>query len=303
MPHNARRAVLCAMLASLFAPAAMPAPLGAETVPAEPGREADQLTALATGDQLVLSGHSGTLAFAGEELALEDFSGVLGYASQAAYAIAIEGEARIGDIEAERGRMLLVAPFGEGIVSERFDARRLYEALAEDTQSERVAPVLAALEGLADRQDLGVFFGRLSRTGFNVTTMGSAKAERARRGRVGGTAVREVRYSSPQSITGSERFIVERFAEALASGDAVVVGQFLDPLPYGPGASEQGGAGARQIAAEALLARADWSGIAAAEPERTGETSWRIAGGGTVAQVELRRTTDFAFVSSIAVGE
>lgn len=38
-------------------------------------------------------------------------------------------DTQIGDVRAGRGRMLLVPPFGGEVVSERFDAARLHDAL------------------------------------------------------------------------------------------------------------------------------------------------------------------------------
>ncbi len=271
----------------------------AEPVPAEQGREAEQLTTLATGDQLVLEGFSGTLAFAGQELVLTNFTGVLGYASESAYAVTAGGSAAIGDDRAPRGRMLLIAPFGQGIVTERFDARRLHTALSKAPLATNYPAALAALENVAGGQDTGVFIGRLGRTNFNVATMGSAQAETARRARTGSTAIREARFTSPNSIAGTEAVIVERFIDALAKGNVDAASQFIDPMPYGGGDTSA----MRQVAARALLSDHQWQRLAAAQPEQTGDTTWRVSSDGMTAQVELRRTSDFAFIQSISVGE
>lgn len=300
MPMQLR--ALSASLAVVALTATPPA-ARAEPLAATPGQESAQLAALETGDQLVLDGYTGSLAFAGQQIELTDFSGVLGYASEAAYALTIEGSARIGDQSAARGRMLMVAPFNQGIVSERFDARRLHSSMIKAPQSEKLAPVLASLQNLARGQDRGVFLGRLTRTNFNVTTMGSVEQEEDRRARIGGAAIRQARFSAPESVSGSEERIVQLFVQALQSGDAAAVAQFIDPLPFGSAALGKGGGEVRQVAARNVLAQADWSQLKSIEPEQIGDTSWLVSGSGIEARIDLRRTTDFAFIQSVQVGE
>jgi len=133
--------------------------------------------------------------------------------------------------------------------------------------------------------------------------MGSASAEKGRRIRVGGIAARDARFGAPQSVTGSEEHIIEKFVQALAGGDADRVSEFIDPLPYGSAASGPGGNDVRRVAAPRLLAQHNWSQLADSQTEKVGDTSWRVIGGGMQAQIELRRTSDFAFVQSIQVGE
>ena len=145
--------------------------------------------------------------------------------------------------------------------------------------------------------------GRLARTDFNVGTMGSARSEQGRRSRVGGIAARDARFSAPQSVTGSEGHIVERFVQALVGGNADRVSEFIDPLPYGTAASGPGGKDVRRVAATLLLAQHNWATFTEFQTEKVGDTSWRVTSGGTQAQIELRRTSDFAFVQSIQVGK
>lgn len=287
------------LTALCFSLAAPNSAIYAKAVPAEAGGEAAQLAALATGDQLVLEEFSGTLAFAGQDLILKNFTGVLGYASESAYAVTASGSATIGEHSARRGKMLLIAPFGQGIVTERYDARRLHTALSDAPHAADYPVALAALAKVAGGQDTGVFIGRLGRTNFNVATMGSAEAETARRARTGATAIRETRFAAPNDITGTEAMIVEKFVGALSSGDVDTASQFIDPMPYGGGDSSA----MRKVAANALVKDHDWQRLSSATFEQTSDTSWRVTGRGMAAQIELRRTSDFAFIQSISVGE
>lgn len=277
-------------------------PAAAETILASGADLSGQLESLETGDQLLADAKARTVRFAGREVLLDDATAVFGYASEVAYMAVIEGEASLGGLTARRGKMLLIPPFGGEPSVERFDARRLSEALSAQAGTTDAA-AFASLESLASGQDRGVFLGRLARTNFNVTTLGSAEAELDRRGRVAGAAIREMRFAAVEPGTDIEQGIVERFLAALAAADVATVAQMLDPLPFGYGSLAGGGGQARWLMAETLIAERDWRAIAAGPPVKSGETRW-VAGGGTGEQVtvELRRTTDFAFVQSIQVG-
>lgn len=275
----------------------------AEVVLATKTGATTQLEQLPTGDQLIFEDYSGSVLFGGHILQLEAFSGVLGYSAEVAYAVTFDGTARIDGRHAKPGRMLLIAPFGRGTVSERFDAKRLHQSLSESSNSASIANVLTRLNGLATRQGRGVFLGRLGRTSFNVATFGSSEAEVDRRSRVGGTAVRKARFAASASGDTTERTIIESFIAALTRGDAIAASQFLDPLPYGYGSLQNGGDEARQAMARSLISKEDWSGFSSATVSKTDETQWMAKSNGKVAVIVLRRTSDFAFVQSIQVGE
>ena len=129
--------------------------------------------------------------------------------------------------------------------------------------------------------------------------MGSAKAETERRARTGAAAIRKVRFAAPNDLVGTEEIIINNFVSALASGDAKTAAQLLDPLPYGGGDTEA----MRLVAANRLLADQDWKRFASTQAEKVGDTSWRISSNGLAANLNLRRTTEFAFIQSISVGE
>ncbi|WP_162789484.1 hypothetical protein [Altererythrobacter sp. ZODW24] len=297
--HLSKLAMCCATALAISAgTSAM-----AETHVAVPASAADQIAELPTGDQLVLEEFSGTLPFAGQELQLESFTGLLGYSAEVAYVVNAGGTVRADGKLARTGRMLLIAPFGRGIVSERFDAARLHDSLSSSPNASTMQGILPRLEDLARGQQRGVFLGRLGRTNFNVATLGSGEAEVDRRSRIGGTAVREARFAAPTAGVATEQAIVERFMSALARKDPAAVSQFLDPLPYGYSNLEQGGDAARTAMAASLIARHDWNHFAARQISQSGETSWTVQGTGLRAVIELRRTADFAFVQSIKVEE
>lgn len=254
-----------------------------------------QLGALPTGEQLVIEGRNGAHQFAGRELALAGFSGVIGYSSQLAYVLVIEGEASIGTVSAGRGRMLLVPPFGGEVTSERFDAARLHAAF----EQQGAAFSLASLSDLADEQARDVFLGRLGRTAFNVTTMGSAEQELTRRARTGGNAVRETRFAASATGEDLERRVVSRFLSALANGDAQAVADLIDPAPYGLVHGTPEASAARLTMARTLLAARDWRAFGNVQPSSVGNASWFASAGGSSATIALIPTRDFTFVRSI----
>lgn len=259
-----------------------------------------QIAALPTGDQLVLQGQDGTIRFAGRDIALSGFSGVLGYASESAYLVTFDGKATTGELEAGRGRMMMFQPFGREAMVARFDARRLHKTLAPQLGSDGEW-VMARLASVVESQDRGVFFGRLGRTSFNVATLGSTSAEQARRERVGGTQLRESRFVGDKSAEEVERDLIQRFVRALASGDSRAASEYLDPLPYGMNNMGGGGAQARMLMAQQLIARNNWQVFANADPAATGAASYLITANGARAQIDLRRTAEVAFVKSVVV--
>lgn len=292
---GATLSLLVAMLFVLSMQPALARPVMATSHPL-----GEQLAALRTGDQLVIERQNGTLSFAGRSIALEGFSGVAGYGSDVAYLVVIDGVASIGAVEAGRGRMLLIPAFNKAPRVERFDARRLHDALVQQG-AKGGSGAIASLGALADKQDIGVWFGRLGRTRFNVTTMGSAKAERARRLEVGGTAVRALRFAGDDQKGQREAQIVSAFLSALAAGDATTAAQFLDPLPFGQASLGAGSDAGRLAMASALAGERDWSRFASETPRETADTVWTVGPESNPVAIRLRRTHDFAFIESIQV--
>ena len=290
-------AQLAAVAALSLGHIAHPSVARADAIEANGGDLSAQLASLPTGDQLVIENADGAVSFGGRTIMLGGFSGVAGYGSEIAYLIVIDGQAALGDMVVEKGRMVLIPPFGQEPGVQRFDARRLHDALsAQETVAQRTT--VAMLDKLASAQDRGVFLGRLGRTSFNVATMGSAQAEMARRERVGSTTIRNARFVNDGAVTSLEERIVTGFLEALAARDSAAVAEMLDPLPYGFGSMVHGGDEARLAMASSLIAQRDWSAFAQASPQQVEETLWRAG----AAVIGLRRTTEFAFIESIEVG-
>lgn len=275
----------------------------AEPITSSPGFEAENLAGLQTGDQFVLEAFSGALAFAGTQLDLDNFSGVLGYASASAYVVAIEGSARIGNAAASRGRMLLITPHGQDIVTERFDAQRLHDALSGSPRSAEFDAMLTSLANLASGQATSIYIGRLTQTNFNVATLGSAEAEQARRSILGDEAVRNIRFSSLRDSVAIEAALARTFAEALRAQDTETIASLLDPTPFG-GTDLRGGASvARTVAARRLIEANNWSEtLNAASMEPQGEPGlWHFATPNGVATIATRPVGEFVFVTSASL--
>jgi len=258
-----------------------------------------QIASISTGEQLTVEGYNGDLILSGHSVNLKEFSGVIGFSSETLYLLTIAGEARVGEAIADSGHMLLIPPYGRDVTRLRFDARRLHKAVASSEAS--MPALLASLDKVADGQERKIFFGLLARTEFNVATMGSASDEVDRRSRIGGTAIRQIRFASQDAA--AEEKIVTRFLVALIDRDAQVVSQFLDPLPYGYGSLPNGGDQARLAMAQSLIAEQDWSVFrnAVSDQDEANKTTWIVKAGGKEAVVKLRPTTEFAFVQSIEV--
>lgn len=282
--------------------------LAAAPAAAEPGilladaRPADSAS-LATGDQLLLTGSNATLQFAGRELRLEGFSGILGFASEVAYVVVLDGQARDGSTQVEPGRMLLIPPYGAAPSVQRFDAARLR---ARWSAAARVAQPASFqhLSLLAAGQHRGLFFGRLARTSFNVAAPGGAEQELAGRTVRGSGAVRDLRFSGQRDPAAVERGVVDMFMAALAAGDAERVASLMDPVPFGNTDLRGGASEARVAMARSLIAERNWgAALQGASVERANETNdWRLTSAAGAGTITLRPMGDFVFVRAIEMG-
>lgn len=252
---------------------------------------------LETGDQAVIENESGAVSFAGYDLRLANVTGAMGYSSAAAYVIVASGAASVADETARAGEILLLLPGGEGAIAQLYDAGR-YAGSWDQAAIEAHPTVYERLDAVAGRQKWKLFFGRLSPTSFNVAAPGSAGQEQARRSIVGEDAVRQIRFSAAQE-GGTSRAVVEAFAGALASGDVGTVAALMDPAPFGAEDLRHGGSGARHLLAERILDQRNWSDLAPAEAMLLDDTLWAVPAGNGTAYINLRRTTDIAFVQSI----
>ncbi len=263
-----------------------------------------QFDQLASGEQLVLTDRNGIIQFAGRTFNLSGFSGIVGFASEIAYVVTITGTAETEGKSAKSGQMVMIPPFGGNVAVERFDAARLRDAWDEGIKIS-AAKAYAALDDLVKKQSRGLFLGRLGRTTFNVTASGRASQELAKRSIVGGATVTNIRFSSKESSDGIEQHIVNDFINALMRGDAQSVAEIMDPMPFGNSDLRSGGDEARLLLAQSLIGERNWKtiiGNAEAKRDQNIDDLWVIRGPVSRTYIKLRRTTDFAFVSTIRTG-
>jgi hypothetical protein len=252
---------------------------------------------LATGEQLLLTARTNALSFAGKTITLSGFTGIVGYANELAYVVVLDGSASVTGASAGAGHMLILRPFGAPVSVEQFDAIRLAGKWSD--QAKTVAPdAYASLERIKAGQELGVWFGRLGQTSFNVAASGSARYEQQTRTLMGDPAVRDIRFSGASDPQEVERLVVEGFLDALKKGDAKAAAALMDPTPFGGRALSGGADDARVMAASALIKSRNWSQVAGASTPQLTDGAWRAGD----ASLQLRTIDDFVFVSRISGG-
>lgn len=272
------------------------------TAQADPGillgdaRASDSST-LATGEQLLLTSRTSEISFAGRKISLSGFTGIVGYANELAYIVVLDGSASTGSAKATVGHLLILRPYGAEASVEQFDAARLL-AKWSDAAKAAAPDAYASLERIKGGQDLGVWFGRLGQTSFNVAASGSAREEMATRKLMGNETVRGIRFSGASEPQAVEQLVATRFVDALKAGDAKTVAALMDPTPFGGRALAGGADDARLMAARALATSRNWTQVAGSAAPTLQDGAWR-AGGVTV---ELRNIDDFVFVSRISGG-
>lgn len=256
-----------------------------------------QSKTLATGEQLLISGHSGQLPFAGRQISLSGFAGIVGYSNELAYVVTLEGSAAIDGDVASPGHMLIIRPYGAAASVEPFDAIRLSGKWSEAARL--AAPqAYAALGRIREGQELGVWFGRLGQTSFNVAASGSARNEKTTRALMGNEAVRDIRFSGASDPMAVEQLVATNFLNALKAGDAKTVAALMDPTPFGGRALAGGANDARLMAASALVSSRNWSQVAGSASPQLNNGTWRAGS----ADIQLRTIDDFVFVSRISGG-
>src|SRR5690606_36057100 len=143
-----------------------------------------------------------------------------------------EGSAAAARDIAGAGQMLILRPYGAAVSVEQFDAIRLSKQWSDRTKA--AAPqAYASLERIRDGQELGVWFGRLGQTSFNVAASGSARHEQQTRALMGDPTVRDIRFSGASEPEHVERLVVASFVDALKAGNTGAVAALMDPTPFG----------------------------------------------------------------------
>ena len=271
----------------------------APSASADPGillanAKAADTASLATGEQLLLTGRNGDIPFAGKTITLSGFTGIVGYANELAYVVVLEGAASLAEAAAGAGHMLLLRPYGAPVSVEQFDAIRLAGKWSDGTKA--AAPeAYAALDRIKGGQELGVWFGRLGQTGFNVAASGSARNELHTRTLMGDPAVRDIRFSGASDPQDVERLVVASFLDALKAGNAKAAAALMDPTPFGGRALAGGADDARVMAAGALISSRNWSQIAGTSSPQLANGVWRAGG----LSLQLRTIDDFVFIQRI----
>jgi len=70
----------------------------------------ESFKSLKAGQQAIFTQTTEQKNFAGSALELSEFSGVFGMASDTAYVLTAEGQARIGDIKSKPGEVIILTP-------------------------------------------------------------------------------------------------------------------------------------------------------------------------------------------------
>lgn len=305
-PRSNRRTLFTRAAAGLLATTIAIVPVAAAIAPEAVAEEGLLLSngkpqdsaSLATGEQLLLTTASTTLPFAGQEVNLSDFTGLVGYSNDLAYVVVLDGAAQSGSSRAEPGWMLIFRPFGGETSVERFDAIRLAGKWSEAVRTASPS-AWSSLERIRADQELGVWFGRLGQTRFNVAASGSARNEKATRALMGDPTVRDIRFSGASEPAAVEQNVASRFFEGLRTGDVKAVSALLDPTPFG-GRTLGGGADAARLqAASVIVASRDWNELTAGATPQFVNGVWRAG----KASVQLRAVDDFVFVSRVAEGQ
>lgn len=258
------------------------------------------VSAMTTGEQIVLEDFSGPLKFAGHDLTFKNFTGILGYASDVAYVSVIDGSVKASSTKAKRGHILMIPPYGAEPGVARFDAERLAAGWSPAVRDAR-PNAYQRLNSLASAQGRRLFFGRFERTRFNVASSGLGAEELSKRSYIGAATVRDIRFSGETDPTRVEQTVVETFLSALIRKDAAAAAALMDPSPYGTGNLSASGQKARLGMAEALIAQQDWThAVSGAKATRIeGTNSWELNSGGGRFVITLRPLGDFTYVQTI----
>lgn len=254
-----------------------------------------QSATLATGEQLLISSHSGPFPFAGRQISLSDFAGIVGYSNELAYVVTLDGSAAIDGDVAFPGHMLIIPPYGAPISVEPFDAIRLAGKWS-DVARLNAPQAYAALSRIKEGQELGVWFGRLGQTSFNVAASGSARHEKSTRTLMGHEAVRDIRFSGFSDSMAVEQLVATTFLNGLKAGDAQTVAALMDPTPFGGRGLAGGADEARLMAASLLISSHNWTKVAGTGTPELADGAWKAGD----AVVQLRTIDDFVFVSGIS---
>lgn len=258
---------------------------------AEAGKSVE--SSIATGERRVLlvDGSGGQVNVGGHTIDLDPGFAVAGATADHHYLAVIAGEARLGDIRVERGEVLLLQPWGAAPRTAIFEAASL-AGFARGMD----AGLDGALSRLERGQKLKLFFGRYTRTAFDLQNPGGEEFEASRGRSVGSDVISSIRYSGARDQIDIERRVVGHFVDAMNRGDVEAAATLFDPTRFGGESLDRLGNRAR-VATVSLLSR-DWDAVDGDAMERTEDRTWQ---GGEL-QLKLAIIGDFIYVSTVSRG-
>lgn len=244
-----------------------------------------------SGARVLLSADSdgGRVELGGRSIHVADGHSIAGATTDHHYLAVISGEARLGELIARRGEVLLLQPWGAAPSTAIFEAASLAGfAKGIDRGLDK------ALSSLIRSQNLKLFFGRYTRTAFDLQQPGGAEHEQQRSRAAGDEVISAIRYSGGTDQLEIEGQVVARFVKAMNRGDAEAAAVLLAPGRYGGEAMDSLGARAR-VATASILAR-NWREVDSGTMSRTADRVWEGAG----VRLELIITSDFIYVSTVS---
>ncbi|KAA3620616.1 MAG: hypothetical protein DWQ08_15145 [Proteobacteria bacterium] len=255
---------------------------------------ADASSSIETGGKrvLVIDDEGARFSIGGHAVDLSAGYAIAGSTADHQYLAIISGEARLDALTLERGEVLLLQPWGES------PRTAIFEAASLAGFARGIDPGLdAALEKLVRSQNRKLFFGRYTRTAFDLHNPGGEEHESGRRRVVGDDAISAIRYSGDRDQVDIERRVVSQFVDAMNRGSMETAAMLLDPTRYGGATIDELGMRAR-VATASLLARG-WENTDAGDMHRDSDRLWKDDAG---LQIRLVITGDFIYVTSVSQG-
>lgn len=188
----------------------------------------------------------------------EPTTAIFALTSEMVTAAVLSGALSQGNSRAREGEALVTAIDGQGTRRYGFDAQRLSASLPIQWQS-AAEPPLAALYAHQQRR---AFWGLIEPVGVNAAAPIAPEAEAFRRAYLGNSTVLALRQKAAGDRAALATLTVQRFAEAAAAGDAAVLADLIDPMPFSEANPDPArwqaarAAFAAQLAADGSLARA-----------------------------------------------
>ena len=246
---------------------------------------------LRTGEKqlLVVDDSGGQLIIGKWKLNLDAGYKILGAATDHRYLAVISGHAKMQGMQIKRGEVLIIQPWNAQPRKAIFEA----ETLAEFVKG--INPELDhTLARLIKSQNRKLFFGRYTRTAFDLQNPGGKDVEKARSRVAGNDVISKIRYSGETDQVEIERQVIEYFVDAMNSGDYLTAGVLLDPTSYGGSAMSELDMNARKATVK-ILAR-NWVEIKKTDLRQKDDMVWVS----NDTQINLIVVEDFIYIASVS---